>query len=612
MKISSGNSTTSYFSNEDSLLVNLKQILSDFFSQLPEQEVDKIISKVSLHHLESGEVLFREGEQGDILYFLISGRLQAVVGFESDNPKSVGEISRGESVGEMALLTGKPRTATVLAKRDCHLAKLHKNDFEFIISQHPEIVKDISKLIIRRMTKTMHHNDNLPKIVNIAILPANEGQDIDEFSSQLFGTIDQKDKSFVDSGIVQDQFKTGASSGEVLSWLTDLENKNDVIIYKCDNKNTEWTQQCLRQADKILVVVEPKDKTTLGTLEKSLLYDSGKFKSQIKELIILYPEDCETPTVSHKLTSIRNISRHYNIRKNDKKHISRLGRMVVNKGIGLVLSGGGARGFAHLGIVKVFKEHGIPIDMVCGTSIGSILGAAIARDWETDKLINTCRKAFIEDKPLRDYTFPVTSLIKGHQLQKIMQKYFEDIHIEDLWLNYFCISGNYSTSEQMEHHTGPAWLALTASASIPGVLAPVVQQNHLLVDGAVFNNFPADVMKAKYEGVLIGIDLKIDTEYKLNYPKIPGGWNLLLSKIIPFRKKYKVPGIASIMIKSTLLASTNHQRMMADYLDFHLKPPVGNFSLLKMEAYDDIVAVGEEYAKEFLKDNDMTRLMLDF
>ena len=319
----------------------------------------------------------------------------------------------------------------------------------------------------------------------------------------------------------------------------------------------------------------------------------------------MYPSTTEFPTISHKIVANRPVKRHYNIRLDDTQHINRLARMVTDSGIGLILSGGGARGFAHIGIFKALKEMDLPIDMVCGTSIGGIIAAGIAIDYKLDFLLEQYKSAFVKYKPLNDYTLPVISLLKGHKLHKINRKYFKEFHIEDLWLNFFCISCNYTTSEIVVHDKGPVWKAVTASVSIPGVLPPVVEGNFLLVDGGVVNNFPVDIMKNKYGGKLIGIDLKVEKEYKLNYTNLPSGWYLFFSKFLPFMKRYKSPSIATIMMKSTLLASAQHQRKMIPDLDLYLRPPVADFGLLKLNDFDNIVEAGYNYATQTLTREDL-------
>ena len=136
----------------------------------------------------------------------------------------------------------------------------------------------------------------------------------------------------------------------------------------------------------------------------------------------------------------------------------------------------------------------------------------------------------------------------------------------------------------------------------------MVEGNYLLVDGGVVNNFPVDIMKNKYGGKLIGIDLKVEKEYKLNYTNLPGGWYLFFSKLLPFMKRYKSPSIATVMMKSTLLASAQHQRKMIPDLHLYLRPHVGDFGLLKLNDFDRIVQDGYTYATERLNHEDLKAL----
>jgi NTE family protein len=593
----------------------LRHTLHSLFHTLHKEVHDELMLKLKWVEIRGGEVLFHQGEEGDSLYILVTGRMKALINADTEQEREVGEISQGECVGEMALMTGEARTATIYAIRDCMLARLSKEDFQELLGLHPQIALSFSRLIINRLTYTMHHSKAPAKTFNIALVPATNDIHMQSLVDQLLGALQQQgstkhlSRELLAQALNPDSNPSEAKAFELHSWLTEQEMNHDCVLYQADAHYSAWTQQCLRQADKIVIITDSRNGAALSGFEEEVFVNKKGKYPQSKELVILYPEDTEMPAISHQIVAQREVSRHYNIRMNDSNHIERLARMITDKGIGLVLSGGGAKGFAHLGIYKALKEAGVPIDMVCGTSMGSIIAAAIANDWDVDKMMKTGRSAFLTDKPLNDYTLPVISLIKGHKLQKINRKYFGDYHIEDLWLNFFCVSGNYTISKMVIHDKGPVWKAVTASVAIPGVLPPVVDGNYLLVDGSVFNNFPVDLMKAKYGGKLIGVDLLADKEYTLNYTRLPSGWHLFMSKFLPFLKRYKAPSIASIMIKSTVLASTEHQRNQIPDLEMFLSPPVANFGFLDMKNYDRIVATGYEYARDYLKGVEVNQLV---
>lgn len=594
----------------ETLQHKLEDIVSKLFAPKRE-DLQKIMDKLHWEELSSGQLLFREGETGDSLYILVTGRLKAVLHHGTPGEKVVGEIYKGESVGEMALITGEVRTASVSAIRDSTLVKLAKEDFESLVLQSPDLVMNISRIIINRLVSMMHNSQEPDKAFNIALVPTTASVDMPAFTRQLLASFQKVGKAcHLNRQMVEDHLnqKVSENNFHLNSWLNDLEVQQNYVIYEGSADDPVWTKRCLRQADKIIFLKDTQSGEELSEIEAEVLVTHRSAYGQKKEIVFLYPEDTEQPKRSHVLLANREVNRHYNIRKNDRQHYDRLARMITNKGIGLVLSGGGARGFAHIGIYQVLREKNIPIDMVCGTSIGGILAAGMAMEWEFSKYFSVCQTAFLQDKPLGDYTLPIVSLIKGHQLQKVNKKHFQDYYIEDLWLNFFCVSSNYSTSEMVVHEKGLVWKAISATASIPGILPPVVEGNHLLIDGCIFNNFPVDLMHTRFGGKIIGIDLKVSKEYQLNYAQVPGGWYMLCSRFLPFLKRYKVPGIAAIMMKSTLLTSDAHQKDIAQFIDLYMNPPVGAFSLLKMEQFHDIVKVGYTYAQEYLQTADLSKL----
>jgi lysophospholipid hydrolase len=172
--------------------------------------------------------------------------------------------------------------------------------------------------------------------------------------------------------------------------------------------------------------------------------------------------------------------------------ILRIARRLCGKSIGLVLGGGGARGISHLGVIRALEDAGIPVDMVGGTSIGSFMGALYARDTDTVAILKPARAfsgrmASIWRK-LFDLTYPVTSWFTGHEFNRGVWKVFSDMHIEDLWINYFCVTTNITFSRMEIHQVGYIWRYVRASMSLSGFLPPMCDNGTLLLDGGYVNN----------------------------------------------------------------------------------------------------------------------------
>jgi len=585
---------------------HLHQILRDFFPGIKQAILEDIAAKMSQQRLDAGEILFRQDEDGDSFYVLLSGRLQAIVNENSNSENIAGEILKGESVGEMSLITGEKRSATVKAVRDSFLVKLSRSDFESLAAKEPKIIMAATKQVVKRLTNTIHRVSPRKSYSSIALFPLGRVKESD-FMEDIFKAAKIcSDVIRLNKGLLHQELSSDGDPDISLSnWLSEKETQHDLLFYQTEGDDSEWTRKSLRQADKILVIIHTEDGPGLTAEEEQLLQNN----EMNCELVIIHPADTDYPQYTAEFLAKHNVKQHYHIREGNERDLHRLGRIITGNANALVLAGGGAKGFAHVGVFKALSEAKIPIDLVAGTSIGSIMGAAIAMGWEPDEVYSKCKQAFLKEKPLQDYTLPVISLVYGGRFQRVIKKYFNDIQIEDLWINFFCVSSNFSTSESVVHQQGTLYKALAASASIPGVLPPVVSGNHLLVDGGLINNFPVDIMRELYDCNIIGVDLNAEKQYDLNYDSIPSGWRYMAGKFLKLGKSYRIPGIATIMMKATILGSRKKQAEMKDEVDLFLKPPIERYKPLDMKAFDPLVKKGYEYAREILQDESLKNIV---
>ena len=228
--------------------------------------------------------------------------------------------------------------------------------------------------------------------------------------------------------------------------------------------------------------------------------------------------------------------------------LDRIVRYVSRREVGLVLSGGGARGFAHAGVVRAIQEAGLPIDVIAGVSMGAVMAAgyAFSEQWEeTIPLI----KAQLEGV-FSDYTLPFVSLARGRRFDRYLQALFGDASIEDLRMPYFCVSSNLTRADTVVHRTGPLWRAIRASGSLPGLVPPVVDDGDLLYDGGLLNNLPVDLMRKEiHTGVLIAVDVvpPVDLGIRATGLESPSGWRIAWSRLNPLTKAIEMPSIVSIL-----------------------------------------------------------------
>ncbi len=611
--------------HKEQLLKNLHRIFGEFDTTM----LTLLEPLLEWVEVGGGEILFRQHDTGDSLYFVISGRLQAFVPDDRGKHQVIGEIIRGETVGEMAIFTGDPRSASIIALRDSVLVKLSKHAFEQVIAAYPAVSMNVTKLIINRLRTSQGERQAPKKPVNICLLalhenPLSPASEATDFARKIQPLLNRKGKTcVVSSEKVNDYFgqpaiaqvdkSNPAAYRELTQWLDDQESQHEFMLYVTDpvlpgHALTEWTRRCLRQGDEILLLADVTQGPDLTAMEQRHL--TNTFQTGAPQTLILrHPAPTDHPRHTARWLALRpTVKNHYHIRTGLDRDLARLARILSGTAVGFVLAGGGAKGFAHIGVLRALQEWDIPVDVVGGTSVGGLVAASFSFDESVDTVTRHLRKA-AHFNPTKDYNLlPFISLIRGRRIKQMLQNCISDFTsqpdtgIEDSWLTFFTISSNYTQAREEIHTRGSLLKYLLATAAIPGVFPPVVEGDDLLVDGGTFNNFPADVMSRSGVGKVIGVDLNFDKPRKLNLDQIPSPAALLRDRFRPRGlKKYRLPSLISIMLNSTLLYSSARRNENIRYTDLYFNPDVSRYGMMSWASYDHIVAKGYEHASEVLQ-----------
>jgi predicted acylesterase/phospholipase RssA len=205
-----------------------------------------------------------------------------------------------------------------------------------------------------------------------------------------------------------------------------------------------------------------------------------------------------------------------------------------------------------------------------------------------------------------DFTLPIVSLISGARMNASIEQQTGSWDIEDFWLPFFCISTNLSTNEMVVHRRGNSSRAIRCSVSIPGVLPPVSRDGALLVDGAVLNNLPIDVMREINPfGTVIAVDVtpRAGLIPRPNYSAGLSGWRVLANKLLPWREPTALPGIASTILRATFAGSAlkRQQALEQNLADVYLHINVEAVGMFQFDARDQAAQLGYEGAIEPLK-----------
>ncbi len=551
----------------------------------------------------SGDVLFHENDIADSLFIVISGRLITkttdINGFEV----SLGEISAGQTLGEYAALTKSQRTATAYAIRDTNLIKVQVEAIQRVMTTYPQAFPTIMKNLVNRhihnFVPTKTSKTRATTLCFIPLDPVTQsidlfetiGQALSQYGKTLILTAERFDNLYGNSKASQIPFGHPLNN-LITHWLNAREQEYQFIIYIGDRSRTSWTQRSMRQADRILLLASPEDTPSdPQDWEQRLL--SGHANTHVD--LILVNEN--QPTIgANRWLPERDLEAIFHLDPKSPTSMNRMARILSGNAVGLVLAGGGARGMSHVGAIRALEENGYDVDYVAGTSMGALVAGVYAQGASWQDMQSLARQ-FSDPKLIKDPTFPVTAMMSGRKVTRILKAlYGEDTYIEDLTRKFFCIASNLSRSRPEIFHSGILWESVRASMAIPSIFPPMMHNGDVLVDGALMNNFPLDIMRRQIGGgTIIGINVnpRSTKSYKpYTFGPSISGWRVLASRINPFSKSIRVPSINGVVMRSMFVNADYQLRSLHGLADIMITPPVSEYGVLAYDKYDSIVEKG--------------------
>ncbi len=556
------------------------------FGPLDAAGIDDLATELQWIALAGGAALFDENDAPDSLYILKSGSLGAYRIGAKEHPRLLGMVNVGETVGEAGLIAQQPRTALVRALRDSELLRLPEEGFRRLVIKYPEAMMHCMGAAMRR---NLLPNDDrrYSRPRTFAVLAHDAGVDAQAFARSLMAALERYGKcALIDAENARGQH------GE---WFNSVEMRHQFVLYVGEAGQKEWREQCARQADCFVLPANAASAPSPWP-ETDFIGDEREYLRP-RHLVLIHAGDIRWGSARAWLREVQGAQHHHVRRTGD---IERVARLLIGRSVGLVLSGGGARGFAHIGVVRALREAGQPIDCVGGTSIGAIIGAGVAADWSHEEMLETYRRAFVVGRPLHDYTFPFVSLTRGLRVSRLLRREFDTRDIEDLVLPFYCVTTNLTAGRARVHRSGPLWLWLRAGCAIPGVLPPVFHHGEVIVDGAVINNLPVDPMRERHVGQIVAVDISADETLHASVEEyaLPTGWRLALEYLRGHRYR---PGILGILLRAGMVnaeAASIERRAQTNLL---LTPPVDDIGLLDWHAYEQAIDTGYRYATEILE-----------
>lgn len=561
-----------------------------------------IESEVSWVHLDKGETLMRRGDPGDAMYILVNGRLRVTTTDARGDELLLTSLGTGAIVGEMAILTGDPRTATVQAARDSELVRLSRAGFTRLVELHPRVLLHMVRVLARRLTQQSQRSAGTG-VTTITIAPVGRGVPLGEFCRLLADALARFGPTLHLDSAGLDAFDIGPGGradfgpgGSVTAWLNDKEAQYRYVIYETDPELTPWTACCLRQADRLVLLFSDRASPVASDFERELLASHARER----ELVVLHEDTNRAPVGTKALLDRWNPTRHYHVRLHVPRDVDRVARAIVGRAIGLVLGGGGVRCFAQIGVLRALEEAGVPIDYLAGSSGGAVIAAQYAMGWDMATIVER-NKDLVKNR-LLDYTFPLVSLLSARGITRALDEMFGEYQIEDLYLGYFSVSSDLVSAQVMTHRSGSVRRSIRASIALPGLVPPLAEKGALLVDGVVLNNMPVAAMQELCQGgpvIAVDVSMAFESNENYDYGESLSGFHLLRNRLNPFSQdRIAAPGIIYTLLRSMELHSEKTQQDEIQRAALYLNPPVAEYSAFNPKPAARLVEVGYEYARD--------------
>ncbi len=584
---------------------DLADLLGKHFGIIDEDTLVSTCGAVDWLRVAQGDTLISEGDPSDAIYFVIRGRLLATrFDEERGDHVEIGELGRGDAVGEIGLMSGTPRSATITALRDTVVAGLNEHAFLALIDRQPRLGIQIGLQAVARAERTRWHGAPTSVLAIANIVSGSDENLVKNLSRELerHGTVRKLSPSIVDATLgesgVSDSDRGDISEIRLSRMIHEAELEADYLLVELGRSPGPWTRKALGLADRVLIVVPPNISTAQESEMDQLL---GSCPTGVKKTLVVTHS-------SQKVKASGSAAMKEHFAADNVIHITsgqddiyRLARVAVGRGNSLVLGGGGGRGFAHIGVYRALTELGFPIDCVSGTSIGGVLAAVIADVMTADEIVVWAGAHFPD---VLDYTLPIVSLTSGRRIARSAHDTFGTRDVEDLWRSYFSMSTDLTTSRTHVHDAGSVALAIRATSAIPGVMPPVPLGDALLIDGGILNNLPLDVARQKSpQGKVVAVDVAP--------PRGPGahgdyglfvtGWQALRSNFGSGRSHY--PKISAVLMRSMITASMRERdrQVRGGLADCYLDLDIRGVSMLDFDDPAGVAKRGYEAAMPTLE-----------
>jgi predicted acylesterase/phospholipase RssA len=538
-------------------------------------QLARLAASATMHRLAAGEWLFHQGDPGDSLFVVTAGSVDLVE--ETGPPTVVRTLARGQCVGELAILTGEPRQFGARAHRDSELARLGREHVEQLLLAEPGFGLALTRILAERLRRgpaPVDPTSTSPRI--IALVALHRGAPVADLAAELAA-------AFTGMGSLA---RPDPAAGPVpLSTLDRLEASHDRVLLVAGSpaRDDAWTDFCLRQSDRVVgVVAQRRDPGAAPPGERL----------QGCDLAWVGPEGVEPP-LAEWMDALAPRTTHV-VRTGSPAGARRMARRLAGRSLGIVLSGGGARGLAHVGVVEELQREGYEIDRIGGASMGGMIASLFAEQRSPAECMEVMEAEYVRTTPLKGRTIPLVAISRGLRGLLAQQRLHGERNIEGLDVNFYCVSSDLATQRLVVHRRGSVAIAVCATQALPGFVPPIKDGERMLIDGGVLNNLPVDPMLASGEGPVVAVDVS----GALPPPRPARSRLPLLRRWIVGPAAEWAPPITETVLRSILLGNALTDAAARERAHAVIRPRLKGVPTMRFRDLESIRRLGRDAARE--------------
>ncbi len=491
------------------------------------------------HEVSAGDPIFRRGDPGDALYIVESGIMEVVLDEGTASEQVVSRFVPGDFFGEMALLTGQPRSATVRARSDSRLLALAKSHFDRAVADDPGLALRLSRVLSSRLfdsnEQLSRHGTRLSTLVGVgdarAASPLLTGL-MQSVCAQLgrtaalvvlgvepppgleppepdlgLKTAPRPVPAAADAGVfvtVSPEVLERESDASVAAFLDELRQRcRQAVVWTSPQVALRRRGALLRSAVTAVVGTGSRDADAAVKAAGTL---AAELHAPVRVAIMGDRPDGPGAGPESALPVLWIAANGGGDAR--RADIERMARIVIGATVGLALSGGAAQGLAHLGVLEALLEAGIPVDMIAGTSGGALYGSLLASGLSIEEaqriVIGQTRRNLIDKV---DLALPRRGMIHGARIERMVRDAIGDVTFAELAKPFRAVATDLENGDEVVLSRGPVYRAVRASISIPGIFEPVRVEGRLLVDGAVVTPLPVRPVRAMGADCVIAVQV---------------------------------------------------------------------------------------------------------